>query len=304
MLRTPIKRAPIKLRKSIHQDFCTCWGIKVFSIDGVPYLVIGDGVPLEQLKQYLDTIETCVGVYFSEPLCDCTQKVTKCLQYGLPVTLRTSEVVPMEILELMREVPHSAIHISIDPLILSLGSSLGNNLGKVKPLREMMFLAKSWKIFVGICVEYRPLVMKKLDLYEVINLARNQASHLSVSFPAIADDDYHLNKSKWDDVYPGSSTRLKKFYTAEVSTRSWRVNSVFRKEFLSGLTSYLKERKMTLEVFEDDTNVDRIRHLSSGICNTVTGMKAFFYEKYEGEFTEVSNIENCVCPRCKKIFLA
>src|SRR6185312_6678553 len=103
-MNTPIIRIPIKLRKPIHKDFCNCWDIKVFSVEGVPYLILADHLSLEDLERYLDTLTSSVGFYFSSPIEECMEKVMLVLNRKLPVTIKTNTTLPDIVLNALSEV--------------------------------------------------------------------------------------------------------------------------------------------------------------------------------------------------------
>lgn len=296
MNRIPIIRKAIKLRHPIQKDFCSCHGVGVLTVEGQPHIVMADGITDECMAQYLDTVQQSTGIYFSDDIEECRGKVYMCINKGLPVTIRTSTALNVEILEKLREVPHSGIHVSIDFLQRPIGISLENLFSEVRTLREMMFLAKSWGIFVGVVIDYFPHIISKLDLFEVCEMLKGLSSHVMITFPDVTDDLYHVMRDDWYN--------FKEFYHPVVKDRLWSINGTYKREFLEHLKIFLKTRKMSLENI-DISMQTRIRHIPTGLSDLVLGINPFYFQKgQEGVFEPTRELEESPCPICKKTLLS
>jgi hypothetical protein len=295
MDRIPVTRKAIRLRQPIHKDFCSCHGVGVLTVEGKPHLVMADGLSNERMASYLNTVQQSTGIYFSEDIEECRQKIDMCIDSGLPVTIRTSTALSTEVLEKLKKVPHSGIHVSIDFLQRPIGISLEDLFSEVRTLREMMFLAKSWGIFVGVVINYFPHIISKLDLFEVCEMLKGLSRHIMITFPDISDDLYHVMQEEW--------YTFKEFYHPVVSGRVWSINASYKKEFLDHLKTFLKSRKMSLE----DINISmqsRIRHIPTGLSDLVIGINPFYFQKEQsGIFKPTQELDESPCPNCGRTLL-
>ena len=301
--RTPIVRVPVKLRKPIHKDFCSCWSISVFSIGGTPQFILGDNMTTEQLIDFLDSTDECLPIFFKEPTEKCEQKAWIALSRKVPVTIRTNKVLPNSILELMRSVPHSGIQVSMNFLDETMRERLETGSSEVKDLREMLFLAKAWKIFTSLSIEHKPHLVSKLDLLEIVELTKNHVSHILLHFPEIWDEEYLDHKYGWEALKPSSVETFKKYYTPNVPTRSWRVKENHKDDIVKVMLQFIKNRKLTLEVV-GNWEGQRIRHINSGHSKLPLGIRPFFYKKENGLFEETKALEGSVCKTCEKPIFA
>lgn len=305
IIRTPITRVPIKIRKPIHRQFCKCWGLQVFSIDGVPQFINGDKfTSVVHLMDFLDATPACLPVHFSEYDNSLDPLIGLCINSGIPVVIRTNKVLPHYILEELRKVPHSGIQISINFLDDLMRNRLGRGASAPSDLREMISLAKSWKIFVSLSVEYQPHLVSKLDLYEIVDMVKNYVSHILISYPSFSDVLYHEIKGGWESLKHGSSDRFKQYFMPEVPTRTWVIRPRYKEEFTSGLSDFLKGKKITLEVLDQYEESNRVRHIPSGLSDLPLGIRPFFYEKVEGTFRKTDSPEGFICPKCEKPIFA
>jgi hypothetical protein len=295
MNRISVIRKAIKLRHPIQKDFCNCHGVGVLTVEGQPYIVMADGISKEKMKSYLDTVQQSAGIYFSEDIEECKEKVYMCIDNKLPVTIRTSTALNIGILEKLREVPHSGVHVSIDFLQRPIGISLENLFSEVRTLREMMFVAKSWGIFVGVVIDYFPHIISKLDLFEVCEMLKGLGSHVMITFPDVTDELYHVMRDDWYN--------FKEFYHPDVPSRTWRINESYKKEFLVHLKAFLKSRKMSLE----NINISmqpRIRHIPTGLSELALGISPFYFQKGQGGvFEPIKELVESPCSKCGKTLL-
>ena len=239
-VRNSIKRIPIKIRNPIHKEYCDCWNMKIYSIDGIPHLIMGDNLSIEEMQSFLGTVDCCVGFYFSQHISKCRDKVILALSKGLPVTIRTKTVLPNDVLEALREVPHSAIHVSIDFLDDFPRKRLEPDSSDIFALREMMFLAKSWKIFLVLCIDYKPHLVPKLDVYEMVDITKNYVSHTLVRFPPIPDEEFYHVKYQWESIKPSSIELFKQYYMPNIPNRTWEIRPKYEKMFTNELLDIIK----------------------------------------------------------------
>lgn len=296
-----VVRVPIKLRKSVHKEFCSCWGIKVLSILSVPHLFSVDNLSDEQVVEFLDSTDVAVPVYFSSYTEDHNFRINQFLSRKIPVVIKTNSVIPSDILRKMKEVPHSGIHVSINFLDDLIKNRLEGGGSSIDSIREMLFLAKSWKIFSILTVDYQPHLVPKLDLFEIIDEIKNFIPHVIINFPSIDDEHLLDNKHKWEALAPSSMERFKQFYMADVPTRTWMIRDRYKEDILETLQEFVKNRKITLEVVGDycDSS-NRVRYAPSGLSKLPLGVRPFFYKKEGIEFLEVPSIEGESCPKCGK----
>lgn len=302
--RTPIVRIPIKIRKPIYKEFCDCWNTKVFSIKGVPYFILGDSLSMRELVKMLDSLDQGIGFYFSDNINKCKEKVLYVLSKGLPVTIKTNCVLPTEVVDALRSVPHSAIHISINFLDKSLRKRLEPESSDLFDLREMMFLSKSYKIFVVVVMNYQPHLVSKLDLYEIIDMTKNHIAHMMIKFPNIKDEEYHTYKNQWESLNTSSLEKFRQFYVADVPSRSWDIRHKYQKTIIQELQTYLKPKKINLEIINSWETNDRVRHDVSGLSDLPTGMRPFFYHKDGDMFVRAHEPLDQVCNTCSKSVFA
>ncbi len=312
ILRTPVTRVPIKLRKPIHRDFCKCWGVQTFAIEGVPQFINGDNsfTSAEQLIDFLDSTPVCLPIHFTYEDDSVGILIGLATSRKVPVVVKTNRVLPDYILDELRKVPHSGIQVSINFLDDLMRNRLEEGASDIFSLRQMLFLAKSWKIFTGLHVDYQPHLVSKLDLYEIITMVKNCVSHMEITFPDLSDELFYEMKSRWESLKTSSVEKFKQYYIADVPTRTWTVRSRFKEELLSGLVEYLKDKKVSIEVMEHHKKYmhgsleDRVRHMTSGLSNLPFGIRPFFYEKDEDVFKEVESVEGCSCQKCGKPIFA
>lgn len=289
IVRTPVSRIPIKIRKSIVRDFCSCWGLTVLAIDGLPHLVIGDGASHSDIKNFLDSVDCCTGFYFSEPEEDCASKISLVSEYGLPITLRTDKRITDGMMAILASLPHSAIHVSMESSRNFLPFSV----------RLMLSEAKSLKVVSAVQIEYKPHLTKKLNLLDSLDSVKNYISHVLVSYPDIDDIEYNRVKSQWEQVSPGAVESFKHYYMPDVHSRSWTLKPRYRQEITSMMDDYLKPRKVTLEVVGDSkASSNRVRLDYAGLSSNPLGMRPFLYKKEDGRFVETHNFEGHTCPKC------
>lgn len=306
MTNTKVIRKPIKIRKPIQAEHCSCWNTKVFSVDSSPFLVVVDALSLSELVDFLDTIDQSTGLYFKEPLNEeGEQKVMLALSKKLPVTIKTSSVLSNHILEAMTKVPHSSIHAEVNFLDTSLGNKIYPEVDSIQDIRDMLYYAKTYKVFTVLSIRYQPHLVPKLDILEIIDMLKNQVSHLTLDMTGVDDKEFHLkHKSRWEALVPNSIDNFRKYYSPDVSTRSWELRPKFKKEFLKDIKLFIKPRKIGMEILEEFDNGNRIRHISrdksSGLSMLPLGMRPFWYQKVEGVFEKMEEAPNQQCSSCQK----
>lgn len=296
-----IKRKAIKIRKPIHKEFCSCWNTKVFSADGIPYLTVADHTSVELLKEMLEEVSQATGFYLSASYEDYELKAMTILEKKLPVTVYTNRVLSDDLLKAMSEVPHSAVHADMNFLEDDLRNRLDPTASSIMDMRAMMFNCKSWKIFTVLCVSYQPHLVSKFDLYEMIDMIKNQVAHLVLSFPSIDDSEFYSTfKAKWESIKPSSIDLFRQYFTPEVTMRSWEVRPKYKKDITRELLAYTKTKKIGMEVLENHESDNRIRHHMSGMAPLPLGIRPFWYGKVNGQFEKVDAMPDQECPRCQK----
>jgi DNA repair photolyase len=292
--RVPIVRQSIKIRKPIQKDFCRCHKVGVVVVNGIPQLVTADEMSPTDMSKYLDSVSLTTPVYFHEYTYINRESMIECLDRNIPVTIRTEDVLDEEILRRLSSVPHSGIHVSIDFLEGSYTNFVEDLAPRLDSLRKMMFLAKSWKIFIGLVVSFLPHITNKLDLYEVCEALKNCSSHVMISFPEIPDIVYNDRKHEWPN--------FKTYYQPYIPDRSWIVKESCRKSTLEDLNTFLSSRKMSIENISIEP-MERIRHIPTGLSDLALGIRPFYYVKDEnGNFSEGMGEEQ-PCSTCGRTLL-
>ncbi len=293
--RTSILREPIKIRKAIVRDFCSCWGMKVLSVDGLPHLLIADGVPDINIGGFLNSVDDCIGFYISEDEEVGMSKVRMLAGFGLPVMYGIRDCISMEMVETLSIVAHSSIQIN------------ANSDSWVIPweLRETLAYAKDYKVSSMLNLEYLPHLTKRLDLYENLEKVRNIVKHVVVHFPVVPDDEFNQKKPTWEDECQGSVALFKHYYMPDVPSRSWVIKPRYQQELISELREFLSLRKITLEVVGDQLVTEaRVKTADQGYSKYPMGMRSFFYTKEGVNFVQTNDYPTSVCSKCgKSIFM-
>jgi hypothetical protein len=272
-------------------------------MNGIPYVWNADRLSTEELERLIERMDICTQVQFTEPIEFCLEKVEMCLRHGLPVSLTTKKALHPDIIELMSGVPRSSLHVLIefpDPFIRS---RLSPESSDPSDLLRMMHLVKSKKIFQALEVCWYPHLTHKLDVLESVEIFKNYVGHVIVQFPVISDLLYNEQKTGWEALSPRSLEDFKHYYEPSVQDRTWRVKGKYQQEFFSGLSDFIKTKKLTVEIVEWGDNESRIRHMSTGSDHPL-GMRPVMYKKQDGRF-HISDVElEAPCNQCgKTIFI-
>jgi DNA repair photolyase len=223
---------------------------------------------------------------------------------GVPVVVKTNRVLNQWVLSELRKVPHSGIQLSIKFLDDTMRNRLERGASAISDLREMISLAKSWKIFISLSIDYLPHLVSKLDLYEMVDMVKNYTSHILIKYPAITDELFYEAKTGWEALKHGSTEKFKQYFIAQVPTRTWVVRPRYKEEITKGLSEFLRGKKITLEVLDEYEETDRIRHMASGLSDLPLGIRPFSYENVEGIFKKTDSAEGFTCPKCEKPIFA
>lgn len=269
-----IKRSPI------HGRFCDCWDIKILEVNGKTHHIIGDKMSLTSLKKFLGEILITPSFMFTVPIEECEEKIHYLLDINIPVVIQTKTVIPEEIIEKMEKVKHSGIHVHIDSLRDFSLNSLDEGFSEVFALKQQLYLAKSWKIFTALYIDYKPHLLNRLVLFEIIELFRSCISHVLLDFKTIGDDDFRHNQEKWEKLVNFDSRDMKKLYKANVNKRAWIIKTKTVKEEVGEILEYLKLRKISIDILQFDNNTfdNKIKHVSYGLHKRPMGMRPFFYQ--------------------------
>jgi hypothetical protein len=306
VMRTPITRVPIKIRQPIHKQFCKCWNYQVFSIDGVPQFINGDKLLDTDIADMLVEMPVMLPIHLTyiEGDVGFPIRLGMIIARGVPVVIRTNCVLPQWILSELRKVPHSGIQLSMNFLDDSMRNRLERGASPISDLREMTSLAKSWKIFVSLSIDYLPHLVPKLDLYEMVNMVKNYISHILIRYPRITDELFYSAKGKWESLKHGSSDKFRQYYMPHVPSRTWVVRPRYRDEFTTGLSEFIKSKKISMEVLDEYDLEDRVRHIPTGLSDLPLGIRPFFYENLGESFSPTNSADGFICPRCEKPIFA
>lgn len=181
-----MKRIPIKIRKPILLDSCTCYDQKPVCINGKPQVL---NVPYDKALWLLNDVS---GVL---PLClqgkPSMDELDCILDYKVPVHVDIEGDIEYgyELIEQLKKVSGSVLVFSIAP-------SRDLNLEK---LRNLLFVAKNHKVMVTMNIRYTSGT-KKIDMMDNIEQVRNFVSHViikgDVSQKVMADMERYLKERK------------------------------------------------------------------------------------------------------------
>jgi len=296
MDRSPVMRKSIKIRRSIFKDYCNCHDVQVFSSGATPYLLNVDRLTFEELHLLLSGLDVCTPIYMSDTS-ELRDKAELCLNYGLPVTIRTNRVLPESLLEKMKAVPHSALHVSIKFLDPFIRSRLDSDASAPSDLQPMMRLAKSWKIFQALVIEYQPYLVANLDTMEIVEMVKNHIRHVIVEFPVLDDMYVRSELPRWEVLGSDYDAKFRHFCEPNPPTRSWSIKPKFQQEFFTELSEFSKAKRLSIEAIEWKVN-DRTRHAGT-IEDYPLGMRPFMYRKGEdGRFVETVVDRERPCSEC------
>lgn len=297
-----VKRVPIKIRKPIQRDFCQCYDLSVLLVDGEPGLVVGDRLSYTDMVRYLDTVEITTPIFFSTYFGN-EDKIKACISRKLPVGVNTYTVLSDKVVDALAEIPHCSIHISIDLVEDFTMNPIPDSSSGAVLLREMMHLAKSRKIFLSLNIPFFPYISPRLDLLEAVDMYKNLVDNVSISFPDISDELFRSNKAMWEHYAVGCTDRLKAMYVADVPSRSWKIRDRYKQDTVSAIVTFLKSKKLPIEIIDDDVSVNRIRRVSSGFSEFPLGMRSALYSKVDGFFTRADHRSEGICKTCSKTLL-
>ena len=292
-----VKRIPIRIRKSIHKEYCRCWDVDIFTVNGEPQFLIGDKLSDDDMVRFIEEVGECVPIHFRQPIEECEFKVRYVLSKKIPVVIRTNKVLPEWVIPALSSVPHSGIQLSINFLEGSMRNRLEEEVLDAD-IREMLSLAKSWKIKNTLVLSYMPHLTSKLDVLEITDSFKNYVSHILLSFEDVLDEQYYEMRHVWEVLKTSSLDKFRQYYEADVPRRAWTIRQRHRDDIIYLLFDYLKGKKIGLEVVNDEAINGRIRHISSGLSDLPLGIKPFFYKKEEGNFVAVEKLEGSTCPTC------
>lgn len=299
-----IVRTPIKLRKPIFMDFCDCWSARRLHIDGQLHYIIGDDFDLDGLEKLLNTVDYCVGMIFREDIEGNIEKIRMCLSRNIPVCIRTSKVLPQNLLEMLSRVSHCSVQTIIELPSKFSGNSLEDSSWRkerVQPVRDMLISCKSKMMNTSVSLEYNPLIHSLFDMYNMVEYLRSGMRYVELDIPMMPDDVYKR------DIEPYNND-VKKYYYADVPTRSWKIQESVDSTITNEMYKFLKSRKIPMErvrYSEDISDCNVIRYTSSGLSNLPSGMPQFIYRKSaSGIFKENPYpMDGYICPCCGEVIL-
>lgn len=297
-----VTRRPIKIRQSIHKEYCECWNTQVMSMNSIPYTWSADNMSLEELGRFLQSHTVVTTALFEEIDMD---KISLCLSHGVAVTVVTNKVLTPTLIDRMSAVPRCSIQTSIEFLQSSIRNSLSPNSSEPFALLQMMHAAKAKKVYQILEVCWYPHLMNKFDLFETIDMYKNYVNHLVLRVPPFSDLVYRAEVTRWQALGLSNAEKFKHFYEPDIQGRSWKVRDKYREEIISELVDFIKSKKLSIEYTEWDSNSHRVRHKQSGTAKHPTGISNTLYQKGEdGKFILNANAEESGCPTCgKTLFL-
>ncbi|WIT25863.1 hypothetical protein [Bacillus phage SPO1L1] len=282
-----IDRKPIKFRSPIQLEYCTCWGTKVISYNSKPFLTLTDGVGITQLKEYIQQVPFSTAMYVIYDENQGWEKIKLCLSKNLPVYVKTYEVLPQEVVDLLRESQHSAVSLEIADFLEQ----------DIPKARKMLQELKSWGVSTVLEVSYIAY-NSLLDTLVSIEKFKNVVGHVTVHLPNVEDEE----------VLSYQQNLMNMYYNPCVETRSWVMKEDYKKVVNGKVSSYLETRKIRFEEGISVDSEDRVRHVSSVGSASPFGLPEFIYkntgegfEEYINPYRDSEEVTLGNCPRCGKL---
>ncbi|UAV84394.1 hypothetical protein phi18_124 [Bacillus phage phi18] len=282
-----IERKPIKFRSPIQLEYCTCWGTKVVSYNSKPFLTLTDGASLTQLEEYIQQVPFSTAMYVTYDENQGWEKIKLFLSKSLPVYVKTYEVPPQEVVDLLKESQHSAISLEV-------ADFLDQDIAKA---RKMLHELKSWGVSTVLEVSY-VAYDSLLDTLVIIEKFKNVVGHVTVHLPEVSDED----------VPTYQQHRMNDYYNPCVENRSWVIKEDHKKVINEKVSSYLEMRKIKFEEGISVDSEDRVRHISSVGSDSPFGLPEFIYkntgegfEEYINPYRDSEEVTLGNCPRCGKL---
>ncbi|QPX71690.1 hypothetical protein [Bacillus phage SP8] len=280
------ERKPIKLRNPVQLDYCTCWGTKVVSYNSKPFLTMADGASLTQLEEYIQQVPFSTAMYVTYDENQGWEKIKLFLSKGLPVYVKTYEVLPREVVDVLRESQHSAVSLEVADFLEQ----------DIPEARKMLHELKSWGVSTVLEVSHIACG-SLLDTLVIIEKFKNVVGHVTVHLPEVEDEDV----PSWQQPL------MNTYYSPCVENRSWIIKEDYRKKINEKVSSYLESRKIKFEEGISVDSDDRIRHISSVDSESPFGLPEFIYkntgegfEEHINPYRDSEEITLGNCPRCGK----
>lgn len=270
-----IMRKPIKIRKPVQLEYCSCFGQNTVSVDGEPQGIYVNGFKeaIAVLKNYTET----VTLYIKEELS--SEEINAILEYKVPINLLVSSVEYLyDVVPLLTKVPYCGITLVV------------NRNMHFDRLRELLHVAKSTKIHIITLVQFNPTTTSKLDLFDMVEQIKNYTHHMLLDM---------RNVIGHESVCASDTKRLSKYYFE--GSDGWVLDIDAVTALMSTIQKHFKLRKISVERIEFSPSNGRIRH-SMGESNLLFGIRPFFYVKEESgkTFTRTDSLLGTSCKNCGK----
>lgn len=290
-------RVPVKLRKPIQKDYCSCHGFKVISCDSFPYYLYDMFRDARSLEDSLDKLKKACTVMIQNSG-NINEKIYSVLEFGLPFSILTSSILTNTTVELTKKSSHCSVYykINIQDLI--------KNPSSFDRLREQMFHLKSWKVTPILLVHYAPHLSGLIEVLDLIDSVKNCCSHICIEFCEYLDSSLESEKSQWEVYSRKSIEDFRKMYYPNVSDRTWKIKDTYKSEHLSKISEFCKPKKVGCDEFPSIRNtMKRVRHSRLTSCAVPFGMRPYIFEKQDNKFKHVSYSQEVYCDSCGKELL-
>lgn len=238
-----IVRTPIVVNRSpISVSFCHCYNQKIVKHNDHAYAVLADSMSLSDLKDYL-MLELPNPIYFTHLVDDWEEKINLVLDNNRPVILKTGKAIPTYLVKKMGEQNRSTLRVVISSLDDSARKLIQLESSEMKDIREMMFVAKAWKVFVSCHVDYFPHIMKPLDLLQLVEMNKSLVSSITVDFPAFTTPLLEAMVDRWQMINPSFMEHIQKYYLKDG-------HGIYqprcKDEIMSKLDNFVKGRRVNI----------------------------------------------------------
>ena len=283
------------VRTPILRQFCQCNDISVMAIDGRPVLAPLDHLSAQEIDEYLKTATVFTAAYLMYLDEDKLEVLAK---YGIPVYAGVTKGDVGHLIPHLSQVEGSEVWFSI-----GVSNDIVRELYTPKfpsplTLRGAMDAFKSHKIPITAALPYNPGLMRRVDLYETIEMIRNYVSHLVIQFHDVGDDELQRSKTHWETAVPHSIDRFKKAYEADVPNRSWKVKPRFKRELIAAIKDFVG-KTMTVSVGGAHwSSPGRIRYVPDEVGDFVWGSKVPLLKRKGSVFVRDKNITEPPCEHC------
>ncbi|AYP68628.1 hypothetical protein EalM132_00116 [Exiguobacterium phage vB_EalM-132] len=309
-----VVRVPIKIRKAVQFEHCTCRKIGTIAVEGETCWHKVNHTNEQGYMEWLSEIDLAVPNYFVYSK-DSESLIMYCLSRNIPVVVETEVVLPDHLMKAMMAVPHCAVHISLFALEESDRKLISKNCSPMRELAKMSAVLKTWKVVTRLRINCLPHLVPLYDYCEIFDLFRNYTNHAFIHIHNVSDEYLQANKENWNLLSLFSLDRFKQIYSADVPTRSWVLRPSLYKRWVKVISEYAQHKKVHINIPDTDWSENRVRLFGNSTDKVdnpdkVLGLRRYVYQKTDGKFAKYDSRGeeplredlNITCSYCKGSF--